>query len=81
MNRQGLPLADPFLKIHDVRFLRPMSPIPFPTPPALVKFHPRLSSTVVVSSAEGRVQMLDLREVGKGSVFQVRAPPLSSLSR
>ena len=38
----------------------------------MVRFHPRLQSTVVVASAEGRVQMLDLKEVGKGSVFQVR---------
>mgnify|MGYP001590630176 FL=1 len=71
ISSQGLQLADPFLKIHDVRYLRPMSPIPFPSPPALVKFHPRQPSTVVVASAEGRVQLLDLREVGRGSVFQV----------
>lgn len=70
-SRQGLPLPDPYLKLHDARFLRPLSPIPFPTPPALVRFHPRLSGNVVVASAEGRVQILDLKEVGKGSVFQV----------
>ncbi|GAA6005194.1 hypothetical protein JCM11491_002615 [Sporobolomyces phaffii] len=69
--RQGLPLPDPYLKLHDTRFLRPLSPIPFPTPPALVRFHPRLSGNVVVASADGRVQLLDLKDVGKSSVFQV----------
>lgn len=40
----------------------------------MVKFHPRLQSTVVVATAEGRVQLLDLKAVGKGSVFQVCLP-------
>ncbi|GAA5946166.1 hypothetical protein JCM3765_000141 [Sporobolomyces pararoseus] len=71
--RQGLPLPDPYLKLHDTRFLRPLSPIPFPTPPALVRFHPRLSGNVVVASADGRVQMLDLKDVSKSTVFQVEA--------
>lgn len=50
-----------------------MSPIPFPTPPALVKFHPRLSSTVIVASSDGRVQTIDLKQVVKSesSVFQI----------
>ncbi|SCV74095.1 BQ2448_6527 [Microbotryum intermedium] len=79
--RQGLPLPDPYLKLHDARFLRPLSPIPFPTPPALIKFHPRISGSVFVASAEGRVQMLDLKEVGKGSVFQIDTPAyLSSMA-
>lgn len=72
--RQSLALPDPFLKLHDVRFLRPLSPIPFPSPPALVKFHPKLSSTVLVLSAEGRGQMLDLKNLVNGhtgSLFQV----------
>jgi len=69
--RQGLPLPDPYLKLHDTRFLRPLSPIPFPTPPALVRFHPRLSGNVVVASADGRVQLLDLKDVSKSSVFHV----------
>ncbi|KAK4051846.1 poly(A)-specific ribonuclease [Microbotryomycetes sp. JL201] len=72
--RQGLPLPDPYLKLHDARYLRPLSPIPFPSPPALVRFHPRLSGNVIVATAEGRVQLLDLKEVGKGSVFQVETP-------
>lgn len=67
-------MPDPYLKIHDTRYLRPLSPIPFPTPPAFVRFHPRISGTAVVASAEGRVQILDLKEVGKGAVFQIETP-------
>ncbi|GAA6000190.1 hypothetical protein JCM10207_007897 [Rhodosporidiobolus poonsookiae] len=74
--RQGLPLPDPFLKLHDVRYLRPLTPIPFPTPPAFVRFHPRLSGNVVVASSDGRVQSLDLKDVGKSSVFQVETPSM-----
>ncbi|GAA6028111.1 hypothetical protein JCM8097_001876 [Rhodosporidiobolus ruineniae] len=74
--RQGLPLPDPYLKLHDARYLRPLSPIPFPTPPALVRFHPRLSGNVVVASADGRVQQLDLKDVGKSTVFQVESPSM-----
>ncbi|GAA5943118.1 hypothetical protein JCM3775_000652 [Rhodotorula graminis] len=72
--RQGLPLPDPYLKLFDTRYLRPLSPIPFPTPPALVRFHPRLSGNVVVASSDGRVQMLDLKDVGKSSVFEIGTP-------
>ncbi|GAA5890653.1 hypothetical protein JCM5296_004329 [Sporobolomyces johnsonii] len=74
--RQGLPLPDPYLKLHDTRYLRPLSPIPFPTPPAFVRFHPRLSGNVVVASTDGRVQLLDLKDVGKSSVFQVETPSM-----
>ncbi|GAA5974216.1 hypothetical protein JCM11641_003332 [Rhodosporidiobolus odoratus] len=72
--RQGLPLPDPYLKLHDTRFLRPLTPIPFPAPPAFVRFHPRLAGNVVVASSDGRVQMLDLKDVGKSSVFQIEGP-------
>ncbi|BGP54203.1 hypothetical protein JCM8202_001336 [Rhodotorula sphaerocarpa] len=72
--RHGLPLPDPCLKIFDARYLRPLTPIPFPTPPAFVRFHPRLSGNVVVASSEGRVQTLDLKDIGRGSVFQVETP-------
>ncbi|GAA5924433.1 hypothetical protein JCM10213_004576 [Rhodosporidiobolus nylandii] len=74
--RQGLPLPDPYLKLHDARYLRPLTPIPFPTPPAFVRFHPRLSGNVVVASSDGRVQMLDLKDVGKSTVFQVESPSM-----
>ncbi|BGO90283.1 hypothetical protein NBRC10512_004804 [Rhodotorula toruloides] len=74
--RQGLPLPDPYLKLYDTRYLRPLTPIPFPTPPALVRFHPRLSGNVIVASSEGRVQILDLKDVGKSSVFQVDTPSM-----
>ncbi|TKA57450.1 hypothetical protein B0A53_00679 [Rhodotorula sp. CCFEE 5036] len=72
--RHGMPLPDPYLKLFDARYLRPLTPIPFPTPPAFVRFHPRLSGNVVVASSEGRVQMLDLKDIGKSSVFQVETP-------
>ncbi|BGP38499.1 poly(A)-specific ribonuclease [Rhodotorula kratochvilovae] len=74
--RQGLPLPDPYLKLYDTRYLRPLTPIPFPTPPALVRFHPRLSGNVVVASSDGRVQMLDLKDISKSSVFEVGTPSM-----
>ncbi|GJN87292.1 hypothetical protein Rhopal_000240-T1 [Rhodotorula paludigena] len=74
--RQGLPLPDPYLKLYDTRYLRPLTPIPFPTPPALVRFHPRLSGNVVVASSDGRVQHLDLKDVSKSNVFEVGTPSM-----
>ena len=46
-----------------------------------MRFHPRISGTAVVASAEGRVQILDLKDVGKSSVFQIETPSyLSSMA-
>ena len=64
-------MPDPYLKIHDIRYLRPLSPIPFPSPPTHVKFHPRLQSTVIVATGEGRVQTLDINDIANSSVAQV----------
>ncbi|KZV99079.1 hypothetical protein EXIGLDRAFT_739011 [Exidia glandulosa HHB12029] len=58
--RQGRPLADPLVKVYDVRMLRAMAPVPFPSGPVAVNVHPKRSSTIVITSANGLVHIVDV---------------------
>ncbi|KAG0150617.1 hypothetical protein CROQUDRAFT_38040 [Cronartium quercuum f. sp. fusiforme G11] len=57
---QGHPVRDPLVKVFDVRALRPLPPINFPSIPSLVRFHPRMSSTLFIASALGQLEILDI---------------------
>lgn len=50
---------------------RPMAPIPLPTGPMLLKFHPKLSSTLVVVSHNGTFQFIDTQAGPTARFYQV----------
>ncbi|KAK9473883.1 ubiquitin carboxyl-terminal hydrolase-domain-containing protein [Dipodascopsis tothii] len=52
-------LLDPLLNIYDLRTLRPQPPVPFPAGAGFVRLHPKMSTTCVVSSLAGQMQILD----------------------
>lgn len=58
--KQGHPVRDPLVKVFDIRALRPIAPITFASIPALVRFHPRMPSTLFIASSIGQLQILDL---------------------
>jgi PAB-dependent poly(A)-specific ribonuclease subunit 2 len=78
MNRQGIPVPDPLVKVYDVRSLRPLAPISFPAGPAFAKFHPRNSSTILAASMLGQFQVTDVANPGAFQYHQV-CPPLTGL--
>lgn len=46
----------------------------------MMKFHPRLQSTVIVTTVEGRVQILDIKkELSQSISFQVSLTPSSGV--
>ncbi len=54
--------VDPFVKVYDLRMMRPTAPIPFSSGPYLAKFHPTFPSSVVIVSQTGQFQIYDLME-------------------
>ena len=59
-SRHGVPVVDPLVKVFDVRAMRPLTSISFPSLPAYIKPHPRNSNTLIAVSAQGQLQVSDL---------------------
>ncbi|KAF8479133.1 PAB-dependent poly-A-specific ribonuclease subunit PAN2 [Russula ochroleuca] len=57
--RQSRPVPDPLVKIYDLRSMRPLSPLPFPSGPAFINLLPMRSSSLVVTSNQGLVNIVD----------------------
>ncbi|KAI8801403.1 ubiquitin carboxyl-terminal hydrolase-domain-containing protein [Cladochytrium replicatum] len=58
--RAGQMVIDPLVKIYDMRTLKTLPPVSFPGGPALLKFHPKLTSTIYTASQSGQFQVCDL---------------------
>ncbi|KAJ1017800.1 hypothetical protein NDA16_005117 [Ustilago loliicola] len=73
--RQGHPVPEPLIKVHDLRSMRALVPIPFAAPggPSLLVIHPKLSSTVIVSAPQGQFQIVDIATPGEGRFFYTNA--------
>ncbi|CDR99940.1 hypothetical protein [Sporisorium scitamineum] len=73
--RQGHPVPEPLIKVHDLRTMRALVPIPFAAPggPSLLAIHPKLSSTVIVSAPQGQFQIVDIATPGEGRFFYTNA--------
>ncbi|OAV97453.1 hypothetical protein PTTG_26056 [Puccinia triticina 1-1 BBBD Race 1] len=70
--KQGHPVRDPLVKVFDVRALRPLPPITFSSSPAHVRFHPRMSSTLFITSSTGQLQIIDLAQpIPTSSFYQL----------
>lgn len=69
--RHGVPVIDPLVKVYDVRAMRPLPPISFPSLPAFVKVHPRNSSHVVIASAQGQIQISDISNPTAAQFYSV----------
>lgn len=57
--------------MYDVRAMRPLPPISFPSLPAFVRPHPRNSSMVAVVSAQGQGQVSDVTNPAAMQFFSV----------
>lgn len=52
--------VEPYIKVFDLRTLKPLDPIPFIGTPFLAKFHPTQSNTIVAVSESGQFQFLSI---------------------
>lgn len=72
-------LLDPLLNIYDLRTFRPQPPVPFPAGAAFVRLHPKMSTTCLVSSVSGQLQMLDFVNPAMAFLYQANIPYISAL--
>ncbi|KAJ7702241.1 ubiquitin carboxyl-terminal hydrolase-domain-containing protein [Mycena rosella] len=58
--RQSRPFPDPLVKVYDLRTMRPLPPIPFSSTPAFINILPKRPSTVVITSNQGLINIVDV---------------------
>ncbi|KAL6449506.1 PAN2 PAN2-PAN3 deadenylation complex catalytic subunit PAN2 [Candida maltosa Xu316] len=53
-------MVDPLVNIFDTRIMRAIAPVPFPAGASSVRFHPKLPNIVIIASATGQLQFVDI---------------------
>lgn len=53
-------VLDPMAKVFDLKHFRPMAPVVFHAGAAYVRMHPRMSTTAVIASQGGQMQLVDV---------------------
>ncbi|CAB4393897.1 unnamed protein product [Rhizophagus irregularis] len=69
--RHGNLIIDPLVKVYDIRTMRPLVPMPFPTGPCFLKMHPKLSTTVFIASRSGQFHVCDIGNTSDIHFYQV----------
>ncbi|KAI0261046.1 ubiquitin carboxyl-terminal hydrolase-domain-containing protein [Gloeopeniophorella convolvens] len=77
--RQSRPVPDPLVKIYDLRTMRPLPPVPFPAGPAFINVMPKRSSSLVVTSNQGLVNIVDtVNPTSSNEFYQLDTPAFIS---
>lgn len=58
--QQSAFMLDPLANVFDLKTMMPLPPIPFHAGAAYVRMHPRMSTTGIVASQNGQLQVVDL---------------------
>ena len=64
-------MLDPLANVYDLKTLAPLPPIPFQPGCAFVRMHPKMSTTAVVASQTGQLQVVDLMNPNTVQIRQV----------
>ncbi|KAL8762093.1 MAG: hypothetical protein Q9184_001865 [Pyrenodesmia sp. 2 TL-2023] len=67
-----------FARVYDLRKLEQLPPIPFHGVAAYVQLHPKLSTTSILCSTHGQVQVVDLMNPNTSNIHQVALHDLIS---
>ena len=67
--QQGF-MPDPLANVFDLKTLKPLPPIPFHAGAAYVRMHPKMSTTGIVASQTGQMQVVDLMNPNTVNVRQ-----------
>ncbi|KAH3679886.1 hypothetical protein WICMUC_000629 [Wickerhamomyces mucosus] len=73
--RHGNHVLDPFVNVYDLRTLKSLPPIPFPAGASFVRLHPRLSSSAIIASKTGQIQVVDVHNPSDVQLYQVDVGP------
>lgn len=75
----GPPTLEGFAKVYDLRKLEMLPPIPFHGGAAFIRMHPKLSTTSILSSNTGRLQVVDLMNPNTSDLHQANLNYMSHL--
>jgi PAB-dependent poly(A)-specific ribonuclease subunit 2 len=64
-------MLDPFTNVFSLKTLKQLPPIPFHTGAAFVRMHPRMSTTSIIASQNGQMQVIDLMNPDSPNLRQV----------
>lgn len=67
---QGSYMLDPLANVYDLKTMMPLPPIPFHAGAAFVRMHPRMSTTSIVASQTGQLQVVDLMNPNTANLRQ-----------
>ena len=72
--RQSRPYPDALVKVYDLRNMRALPPIPFPAVPGFINILPKRSSSVMITSNRGLVNIVDASNPNSaGEFYQVHS--------
>ncbi|PKI84195.1 poly(A)-specific ribonuclease [Malassezia vespertilionis] len=71
--RQGHRIAEPLIKVHDLRTLQPLVPIPMTAPggPAFLAVHPKRASMLAVATHQAQFQIVDTHNPGQSQFYML----------
>ncbi|KAF2020982.1 PAB-dependent poly(A)-specific ribonuclease subunit PAN2 [Aaosphaeria arxii CBS 175.79] len=64
-------MLDPFTNVFSLKTLKQLPPIPFHTGAAFVRMHPRMSTTAIISSQNGQIQVIDIMNSDSANLRQL----------
>jgi PAB-dependent poly(A)-specific ribonuclease subunit 2 len=70
-SRRGHDFPDPLVKVYDMRNMRPLPPIPFSDGPAFINLLPMHTSSLVVTSAQGLVNVVDVSNTNPSGFYHL----------
>lgn len=71
--RQGHRVPEPMIKVHDVRSLQALVPVPMTAPggPAFLAIHPKRASILAVASPQAQFQVVDTHDPGQSQFYML----------
>lgn len=72
-------VSEPLVNVFDLRNLKPLAPIAFPTGAVFAKIHPKLPSTAVILSQLGQITFIDIYNQARVQLYQTEITSYISL--
>ncbi|WFD29088.1 poly(A)-specific ribonuclease [Malassezia sp. CBS 17886] len=71
--RQGHRVPEPLIKVHDLRTMQALMPIPMTAPggPARLAVHPKRSSMLAVATPQAQFQLVDTHNAGQSQFYML----------
>lgn len=67
---QNFHMFDPLANVFDLKTMMPLPPIPFHAGAAFARMHPKMSTTCIVASQTGQLQVVDLMNPNTANLRQ-----------